>query len=79
MSAIHTSVVTHAHAYTRSRTPWIIPVHRSVCGKLIHYLAGGGIEAFGRTVRQEEVRRRQTRFLAASAAVAVGWLLLLLV
>ena len=77
MCAIHTSVVTHAHAYTRSRSPWIMAAPRSVCGRLVHYLAGGGIGAFGRTVRQEEVRRRQTRFLAASAVVAAGWLLLL--
>ena len=50
---------------------------RSVCGRQVHYLAGGGIGAFGRTVRQEEVCRRQTRFLAASAVVAACWLLLL--
>ena len=78
MSAIHTSVVTDAHAYTRSSCPWIIPERRSVCGKLVHYLAGGGMEAFGRTVQQEEVRRRQTRFVSVAAALAVGWLIMLL-
>ena len=78
MGAIHTSVVTDAHAYTRSQCPWIISEHRSVYGKLIQYIAGGGMLAFGRTVRQEEVRRRRTRFLAASSAFAVLWLLFLL-
>ncbi len=78
MSAIHTSVVADAHAYTRSRIPWELSEHRSVYGKLIKYLAGGGMGAFGRTVRQEEVRRRQRRFLAASAVLAGAWLLLLI-
>ena len=77
MSAIHTTVVTDAHAYTPSNSPWILGEHRSVYGKLIHYLAGGGMEAFGRTVRQEEVRRCQIRFLTAAAALAVAWLLFL--
>ena len=75
MGAIHTSVVTDAHAYTRSRCPWIMAEHSSVYGKLIHYIAGGGMVAFGRTVRQEEVRRRRTRFLVGSSVVAVLWLL----
>ena len=74
MSAIHTSVVTDAHAYTRSRSPWILSEHRSVYGKLIQYIAGGGMVAFGRTVRQEEVRRRRIRFLAWSAVIAAAWL-----
>jgi len=74
MSGIHTSVVADAHAYTRSRCPWIIAEHRSVYGKLIHYIAGGGMLAFGRTVRQEEVRRRRIRFLSGAAVVAALWL-----
>ena len=78
MAAIHTSVVTDAHAYTRSQTPWILPEHRSVYGKLINYLAGGGMGAFGRTVRQEEVRRRQRRFLVVAAFLACAWLLFLI-
>ena len=35
------------------------------------------MRTFGRTVRQEEVRRRQLRFLAVSAALAAFWFLLL--
>ena len=77
MSAIHTSVVADAHAYTRSRCPWIIAEHTSVYGKLIHYIAGGGMVAFGRTVRQEEVRRRRVRFLVGSSVVFALWLVFL--
>lgn len=66
-----------AHPYTRSESPWILGEHHSVYGKLIHYLAGGGMEAFGRTVKQEEVRRRRRRFLSAAGLLAVGWLALL--
>ena len=77
MSGIHTSVMADAHPYTRSESPWILGEHRSVYGKLIHYLAGGGMGAFGRTVRQEEVRRRRTRFLSAAGVLAAAWLALL--
>jgi hypothetical protein len=43
-------------------------------GKLIHYLSGGGMSTFGRTVRQEEVRIRRRRFFVAVGAIAVLWL-----
>ena len=77
MSGIHTTVMADAHPYTRSESPWILGEHVSVYGKLIHYLAGGGMEAFGRTVKQEEVLRRQRRFLSVAGLLAVGWLALL--
>ncbi|MBQ2630484.1 MAG: hypothetical protein IJG13_12485 [Kiritimatiellae bacterium] len=77
MSGIHTSVLRERHPYTRSESPWILREHASVYGKLIHYLAGGGMEAFGRTVKQEEVLRRQRRFLSVAGLLAVGWLALL--
>ena len=77
MSAVHTEVVSAAHAYTRSKSPWIIEEHKSVYGKLVHYISGGGMRAFGRTVRQEEVRHRQRRFLVEFAVLAVLWLVLL--
>ena len=77
MSGIHTSVLRENHPYTRSESPWILGEHVSVYGKLIHYLAGGGMEAFGRTVKQEEVLRRQRRFLSVAGLLAVGWLALL--
>ena len=79
MAAIHTTVVGDAHAYTRSRSPWIMSEHHSVSGRLIHYLAGGGMRAFGRTVRQEEVLMRRRRFLAVAATIAAAWLAFLVI
>lgn len=68
------------HDYTRSETPWILgDDHRSVYGKLIHYLSGGGMRTFGRTVRQEEIRRRHRRFLAFAAVFAACWLIMYLI
>ena len=88
MSAIHTVPVGDAHAYTRSKTPWLVGEYRAAHGetssgkkfgwRLFHYLAGGGMRAFGRSVLQEESDRRLTRFLAVSAAVGAAWLALLL-
>ena len=78
MSGIHTSVVTDAHAYTRSQCPWIMADNVSVYGRLMHYIAGGGMVAFGRTVKQEEVRRRRIRFLSGASVVGVVWLLFLI-
>ena len=74
MSAIHTSTVSAAHPYTRSKSPWIIGEYQSVYGKLIHYLSGGGMRTFGRTVQQEEVRLRRRRFLFGAAVIAAVWL-----
>ena len=79
MAAIHTTVVGDAHAYTRSRSPWIMSEHRSVYGRLVHYLAGGGMRAFGRTVRQEEVLMRRRRFFTVAAAIAALWLAFLVI
>lgn len=70
---VHTSVVGDAHGYTRSRVPWRIDIYRD---RLTHYLSGGGMRTFGRTIRQEEVRLRQNRFLAGAGVVGVCWLLL---
>ena len=77
MCKLHTALVDDAHAYTRSKTPWILDERGSVCGKTIRYISGGGMRTFGRTVRQEEIRRAQTRFLAAAAALAALWFLFL--
>ena len=77
MSGVHTTLVTDAHGYTRERSPWIMDEYKSVYGKLIHYLSGGGMRTFGRTVSQEIVRRRQRRFLMVFAVLAVLWLALL--
>ena len=77
MSGVYTELVTDAHGYTRERSPWIMDEHKSVYGKLIHYLSGGGMRTFGRTVSQEIVRRRQRRFLITFAVLAALWLALL--
>ena len=41
--------------------------------RLFHYIAGGGMMAFGRTVKQDEVALRQSRFLAICAVLAAVW------
>ncbi len=78
------STVRTAHAYTRSRSPWRLDTceeetsrgapDRKFGRKLFHYISGGGMKSFGRTVQQEEADMRRTRFLAASAVAGVGWL-----
>lgn len=73
MSRIHTSVVTDAHGYTRTDSPWILGEYKSIYGKLIHYLSGGGMNTFGRTVAQERVRRTHRRFLLWAGVLAVVW------
>ncbi|MBO7482790.1 MAG: hypothetical protein J6U17_02740 [Kiritimatiellae bacterium] len=84
MSAIHISVRGDAHEYTRSRTPWLLGANREAKGetttgkkfgwKLFHYISGGGMKSFGRTVQQEEADAKRARFLAASAAIGAVWL-----
>jgi len=77
MKKVHAELRDDAHAYTRSKSPWILGEHPSAYGRLIHYISGGGMRVFGRTVGQEEARIRQTRFLIVSAVLALVWLLLL--
>ena len=72
--AVHLSEIPSKHAYTRSRTPWILADYRGAYGKLLHYISGGGMSTFGRTVRQEEARIRQRRFLLVAAVLGVLWL-----
>jgi len=73
MSRLHTSVRGDAHAYTRSKSPWILLNRASTCGKLVRYLSGGGMRAFGRTVRQDENHRRHVGFWIVTASLAVLW------
>ena len=77
MERVHTEIIGDAHAYTRSDVPWAMSTAKTARGRLVNYISGGGMRMFGRTVRQEEVRRRQVRFLAVSAVLAGLWLLLL--
>jgi hypothetical protein len=74
-----TSTVRDAHPYTRSKSPWILGEHSSVYGKLIHYISGGGMSTFGRTVRKEEVRLRRRRFYIVAAVLVVLWVVLWMV
>ena len=88
MNGIHITVVGNAHEYTRSRLPWRIDAGcnancevegetttgKKFGWKLFHYLSGGGMKSFGRTLEQDEADARRDRFLVASAVVGAGWL-----
>lgn len=63
-----------AHAYTRSDVPWSLSEGTSAYDRMINYLSGGGMRMFGRTVRQEQARRRQLCFLTVAAVLAGLWL-----
>ena len=87
MSAIHTSIAGSLHSYTRSHTPWLFDENREAKGetssgkkfgwRLFHYIAGGGMRTFGRSVQQEEADAKRNRFLLWSGVFAVIWFLLL--
>ncbi len=72
--AVHLSPIESRHAYTRSRSPWILADYRGAYGKLLHYISGGGMRTFGRTVHQEEARICQRRFFVVAALIASIWL-----
>ncbi len=84
MARLSPRMIEDAHAYTRSETPWLIGAYREAKGettkgkkfgwKLFHYLSGGGMREFGRTVRQEESEVKRNRFLAVSAVIGALWL-----
>jgi len=44
-------------------------------GRLFHYLAGGGLRAFGGSLDRFRIERRQNRFLIGVVALAVLWVL----
>ena len=77
MGKVHTEIVEDAHAYTRSDVPWAISTARTPRGRMMNYISGGGMRIFGRTVHQEEVKRRQVRFLVVAGVLAAAWLILL--
>lgn len=84
---LHPTLVTREHSYMSSSEPWRMEFNtkvqgRTVSGKtygwrLFHYISGGGIKAFDRTLRQDVRNRRQSRFLVVSAALFFVWLCLL--
>lgn len=75
--AVHTEVSGPAHPYTRSEIPWIMDANAPSSGRLVRYISAGGMRTFGRTIRQEEARRRQRRFCIEVAVAAAIWLALL--
>ena len=87
MSNIHTTIVGAAHSYTRSKMPWRLDAYLEAHGetskgvrfgwKLFHYISGGGMKTFGRTVQQEERSAKQNAFLAFAGVVGAAWLALL--
>lgn len=79
MNRLPTSLARDPHTYTRSDVPWLITIGETAYGKMINYISGGGMQTFGRTVRQERSRRRQRRFLVAAGILAVVWLVLYVV
>ena len=90
MGRIATEMVRDAHAYTRSKTPWLLDAFqdgvpdegakegRGARWRLFRDLSGGGMKTFGRTIAQEEAEARRTRVLAAAGVFAGVWLLLML-
>lgn len=83
-----TSFLRDEHAYTRSRVPWRIDEDRAAGGgtsgekkfgwRLFHYLSGGGLRAFGRSVQQEEAEVKRNRFLAVAGVLGALWLAFLI-
>ena len=79
--------MTAEHSYTRSSEPWQMDRYTAAHGetssgkeygwRLFHYISGGGMRTFGRTLRQDARSRRQTRFLVVSAVLFAVWLCLL--
>ncbi len=85
MKKITPSVFDATSAYSRKDMPWRIDaIDESVAGKsskskshwkLFHYLSGGGMKVFGRTIEQEQADVKRTRFLIAAGIMAIVWLL----
>lgn len=75
MSGVLTSLREDAHKYTRSKTPWILGESSSSYGKLMHYLSGGGLRSFGRTVVQEEAHSKHVSFMTKAYVFAILWVL----
>lgn len=72
MGAIRTELVKYNHEYTSVDVPWQIDDEND--DKLMRYLRGGGVRAFGRTSAVAAQIRRQRRFLVLFAVLAGLWL-----
>ena len=83
MKMLGNTILTDANAYARSKEPWLLDEYREASGettdgkkfgwRLFHYISGGGMRTFGRTVQQEEKDARQTRFLVFAGVLGVVW------
>lgn len=73
MAALRTSLVKRSHAWTGDDVPWELDADGAP-SRLIRYLSGGGLSAFGSSSARTAVSRRQTRFLWVAAALSVLWL-----
>ena len=72
--------------YARSKAPWRLDAYTQAKGetsagvkfgwRLFHYLAGGGMKVFGRTIKQEEADLKRTRLLIAAGIFAAVWFIL---
>jgi len=72
---IRPSAVTSAHSYTQEDVPWELRDDHADCGRLAHYLSGGGMRTFGRTIAQQKAARAHARFWVVSAVFFAFWLL----
>ncbi len=64
------------HAYTADKLPWKMVL---IENRLVRYIAGGGMMAFGRTLEQDKRERRQNRFLAWTGAITAIYLILMFI
>lgn len=75
-----------SRSYMRSKAPWRLDMYKEAKGettkgvkfgwRLFHYLSGGGMKVFGRTIKQEEADIKRNRFLVGAGIFAFIWFLL---
>jgi hypothetical protein len=86
MKRFSPEVLGKTRPYTRSKAPWRLDAYKEAKGetskgvkfgwRLVHYLSGGGMKVFGRTIKQEEADLKRTRFLIAAGIFAVIWFII---
>lgn len=86
MRKLSPGVIGDRHPYARSKAPWRLDTYKGAKGettqgvkfgwRLFHYLAGGGMKVFGRTIKQEEADLKRTRFLIWAGVFAVIWFII---
>ena len=73
-SRICSELVTEEHEYTSVDVPWEIDSNEG--SRLFRYLRSGGVSAFGCTSHEVARFRRQNRFFAVFAVLAIVWCLI---